>query len=306
MNHHTNHKPAAAALLTSSGQHRRHCRLAFSLLEILVVIAIITILIGIIVPVLGVARTATHRAQCANNQRQIAMIARVYAADFRDYLGQANALDYKNGSDINNGKSLPGEFTKAGFTNPLTSQGDHYLALGYLPLTTTYQGLPGSDLYLCPSVQKTYAAIDDNYWQGKGNVESHYFYSTLLTRPTITTSVRKRRNNVWGPYRSNQILQPGDTIFAGDAMGYTDPGDPSAPAAMVDTWNWDQIGENSTIFGVSATSVTSWLESPAPFHRGGPNALFYDGHVRTMTQPTPDQRYQLRPQFTANYSGIKE
>lgn len=234
------------------------------------------------------------------------MAARLYAVDYRDFLGQAGALDYRNGSDVNNGQSLPGEFVKAGFTNPLTRQPDHYLAMGYLPVTTNYKGEPGSDMFICPSVTRHYDAVAEQYWLSKGNVESHYFFSTLLTRPTINTAVRKPRNNVWGPYRTSQILQPGATFLLGDAMGYTDPAEPEKPAAMVDTWNWDQIGENSTVFGVATTSIGTWLESPAPFHRGGPNGLFYDGHVATIVQPAPTNRYHLRPNFTADFSGSKK
>lgn len=278
----------------------------FSLLEILVVIAIIAILMGIAMPVLSAARTAAHRAQCANNQRQIAMAARLYAADFRDFMGQAAALDYRTATDANNGQSLPSDFVKAGFNNPLTRQPDHYLAMNYLPLSTNYKGNPGSDMFICPSVLKYYDTIANNYWQGKGNVESHYFFSTLLTRPTKTTVTVKAKNNVWGPYRSSQILQPNGTFLLGDAMGFSDPVDSTQPAAMVDTWNWDQIGDKSTVFGVATTFTSNWMNVPAPFHRGGPNGLFYDGHVETILQPPPDNPFLLRPHFTANFSGQRE
>lgn len=275
-------------------------------MEILVVIAIIAILLGIAMPALSAARSATHRAQCANNQRQIAMAARLYAADFRDYMGQAAALDYRTATHTNNGQSLPSDFIKAGFTNPLTRHPDHYLALNYLPLSTNYKGNPGSDMFICPSVSKHYNTIANTYWQGKGNVESHYFFSTLLTRPTLTTVVVKAKNNVWGPYRSSQILQPNDTFLLGDAMGFSNPADPAEPATMVDTWNWDQIGDKSTVFGVAVTFTSNWMDVPPSFHRGGPNGLFYDGHVETIIQPPASDPFKLRPHFTANFSGQRE
>ena len=103
-----------------------------SLLEILVVIAITGILIAIGVPTLAMARTSAHRAHCASNQRQVFLAAGMYAVDHRSYLGQADALDYQTPSSTNNGKPLPGQFLQAGFNNPLTRQGDHYLALGYM------------------------------------------------------------------------------------------------------------------------------------------------------------------------------
>jgi prepilin-type processing-associated H-X9-DG protein len=75
---------------------------------------------------------------------------------------------------------------------------------------------------------------------------------------------------------------------------------------MVDSFNWSQVGECSTGFGVSTSSVNPWLTDPSPYHPGGPNGLYFDGHVDTITPPATDNRYALRKMFTANFSGVIE
>jgi prepilin-type N-terminal cleavage/methylation domain-containing protein len=58
-------------------------RNAFTLIELLVVIAIIALLISILLPALGKARTAGRMAVELNNTRQLALAANVYTNDFK-------------------------------------------------------------------------------------------------------------------------------------------------------------------------------------------------------------------------------
>jgi prepilin-type N-terminal cleavage/methylation domain-containing protein len=61
-------------------------RLAFTLVELLVVIAIIALLMGILVPVLGIAKEKARRVTCMGNIRQFILGINVYADDFDNYL----------------------------------------------------------------------------------------------------------------------------------------------------------------------------------------------------------------------------
>jgi|GEM_PF-2687565 len=277
-------------------------RFGFSLIEMMVVIAVITIILAIALPAISMARTAAHRSQCASNQRQVGIVAGLYGADYRGFYGQAGALDYRTATLINNGETLPESFTQKGLTNPLTRQGDHYLALGYLPLGRTYQDKPGSAMLLCPGVRRRFHSIDPQYHQGVGNVESHIFFSTLLNRPTKLESYRQIRNNIWGPYRIGQIKRPNATYLAGDAVARVDESS-SRHAAMIDVFNWETVGETSTVFGVTTRPSSTWADEQPSHHPGGPNGLHFDGHVETVKQPGVSERFLLRPYFTADATG---
>tara|TARA_R110002049_G_scaffold285698_2_gene466799 strand:- start:3379 stop:4674 length:1296 start_codon:yes stop_codon:yes gene_type:complete len=54
---------------------RRHCRSAFTLVELLVVITIISILMGLLIPAVNSAREVARRNQCGTQQKNLALAA---------------------------------------------------------------------------------------------------------------------------------------------------------------------------------------------------------------------------------------
>ncbi|MFZ2658410.1 MAG: prepilin-type N-terminal cleavage/methylation domain-containing protein [Victivallales bacterium] len=68
---------------TSSG--RRVVRSRFTLIELLIVIAIIAILMAILLPALKNAKEVAHAAHCLNNQKQIGLAVDMFASDHNGF-----------------------------------------------------------------------------------------------------------------------------------------------------------------------------------------------------------------------------
>jgi type II secretory pathway pseudopilin PulG len=125
---------------------------AFTLVELLVVFAIVAILAGLLLPVLSVARDRARRTTCLNNLRQITLGIRLYSDDAND-------------------------------TSP--SSGTNRVIYGYKELMKKYVGLngppsPQDTLFACPADTFHYSFVPNPVaFSNKGRHEEPWsFYSS--------------------------------------------------------------------------------------------------------------------------------
>ncbi|KKR03543.1 MAG: hypothetical protein UT30_C0026G0003 [Candidatus Uhrbacteria bacterium GW2011_GWF2_39_13] len=109
------------------------CRIAFTLVELLVVIVIIVILASILLPALQKAQETSRRIKCINNQKQIGASTEMYVLDFAFY-PPANI-------------SIPGDISHYWYE----TLGDYGIKLKYSGTVEAYDG----SVNQCPNTLKT-------------------------------------------------------------------------------------------------------------------------------------------------------
>lgn len=136
-------------------------RSAFTLVELLVTIAIIATLAGILVPAVNYAREAARRGQCINNQRNIGLSVINYATQNNGLPGQLNQLGTYTGGTGTDGSAITANTARVlswvGSILPLLEENKRYefLTKDAPNQAELAQAATSIAVTLCPSARKT-------------------------------------------------------------------------------------------------------------------------------------------------------
>ena len=158
-------------------------RLAFTLIELLIVMAVMAILSALLLPVLASAKDKAQRTQCINNQRQMALVRQMYADDNSDWLAPPN---WDNGNAFNPGWLYSGLVPNISLP-PWANNLEKAYATGLW-----FRYMPNIKSYLCPvDVQSPY------YNQRKNKMSSYVMNGAVCGYSNVVASCKQTQ--IWSP-----------------------------------------------------------------------------------------------------------
>jgi prepilin-type N-terminal cleavage/methylation domain-containing protein/prepilin-type processing-associated H-X9-DG protein len=247
-------------------------RPAFTLVELLVVIGIISVLIGILLPTIAGARRNAATIKCASNLRSLGQALHLYVNEQKGYVPTYRA-------------------TYGTLRVPWYDQLARYVfnrsASGTPPSIINHIDFAGTIFAGCPSIQFVkqtgagvinsstgygitslpVAPLEPLLAKDKNNVYVHasatppgrYFKFTELKNPANRAMMADM--NGWGGLRA---LDPGPTY-------YTKPSEGGSPQGDIDYYRHGKV------------NIGEYGPTPADVERGRLNVLFCDGHVDLCT-----------------------
>jgi prepilin-type N-terminal cleavage/methylation domain-containing protein len=219
-------------------------RKAFTLIELLTVIAIIGILAAILIPVVGQVRESAKGSLCRSNLRQIGVAAHLYAADNDDFLPPARAANI------------------AALEASTRDAFDMYLDRGYEVFYCPNEGIPSSRTIWDPQ----------GSWytpQYRGGYSIGYFW---LGNPTVPGFGNP--NGYWvdvrgtGDPRDNYLIRvtEPDASLIPIAADHTQQG--GAPGTWILRHPKTTTGSNNVLYGDAHVETKNYTEIRGSWHGG--------------------------------------
>lgn len=224
---------------------------AFTLIKLLVVIAIIAILSALLLPVLSGAKRSGKQIACLNNLRQLQAGWLMYAHEQRD--------------------ALPLNVGEVSINSPHWSSSNSWVVgdvtvsadLSLIRMGSIYPSIGNTDVYHCPSDQ---SLVDNTNILRSRSYSMDYFLNGEIDP------------QYW------QNLPP--SSFTGLATRYASLSSPSKVFVFLDE---SPMTINDGIFMIFRPPSPMWGDMPSDRHNRGSNLSFADGHCEHWTWLAPKQ-----------------
>ena len=304
------HRRAFVEPVKRTGRGSGYTRGGFTLVELLVVVAIIALLLGILLPALGKARDVARSTLCLSNQRQMGAASMVFANEHDNYV-QISTSDLVWNRNVP--KSTRYDFfpNELGTSQPVLKDWASALVpyLGGKPdQTFDDDDFDGSGVYRCPSDPhmddedpgyKIYNNISDG---PSDNKAVSFAVNADLTSVNFGTFAKWTPDQALSPAGANRLAAEGNLgrVFApSDTLLHMDMGTRVSASGkpvnnseilMVTGSYWVTDAQNNTLDGtLGAIEAANWtIRDKLPVdavsevesrHGNNINVVFTDGHA---------------------------
>jgi prepilin-type N-terminal cleavage/methylation domain-containing protein/prepilin-type processing-associated H-X9-DG protein len=254
-------------------------RRGFTLIEVLVVIAIIAVLAGILFPVFARARDRARAISCLSNCKQVGAALQMYYQDYDEVLTPWFVKDNTRPLDAWRHDVVPWDM----LIQPYAKNGQHTDDPSQKPSGTS--AIPPNGIMKCPSFNPSIfvQAADMTDCDGPGALDSwippaEYFANYGIGFGNAAVSNGCTQQDPWFHFAGNDVryppmqtlatvVRPAETVIVADGFTGILPG-----------------GSYATAMGCESANS----------HQGGSNLVFIDGHARWIARNS--ERYLQRDQ----------
>lgn len=254
----------------------RSVRRAFTLVELLTVIAVIAILMAILFPLVGMIRESANRSTCGSNLRQIALAVLSYANDNGGFLpsGRGSATGNYTGlyRRVEDPSHEPNGVIMADHSQMLSSHIARYITLGR-----------SKGVWRCPSNNAMWDAMDNasksTYLinNQSSTIPSYFFGSFLLSHGTAGSPIRSPKSlrtelRAGAAGNQNFATHPNSGVNETYGPDWSTVREPNRIWMIADM----DSGNYGGMEGVPSVTAANAVRRP---HKDGRNYVFFDGHV---------------------------
>lgn len=275
-----------------------HDRFAFTLIELLIVLAIIGILAAILFPVFASARDSARSSACLSNERQIGMATRMYMQDFDGaFFHHHEGWVLDDGTQVD---SLPTDTSGCDGGGQGNSNAEKPWAIFIQPYCS------GRQIMFCPSDTTSRSShLTTNIQDYNGGIEelgsecsvspdgelciaetqNKTMWSYLLNSIFTHKSCRYAKEGVLGGFATEDAISslenPNVIMYSernSSALNATDNNEFGyVPQDDYDTW----AGEGALVrWGEGKYGDQGWIKYDR--HRSGANYIYADGHAKFL------------------------
>ncbi|MFA6960984.1 MAG: prepilin-type N-terminal cleavage/methylation domain-containing protein [Opitutaceae bacterium] len=227
---------------------------AFTLIELLAVIAIIGVLVAILIPIVGSVRTSARASKCVSNLRQYSTAFQLYGNDNRGFYPAPRQPDANNPSANGNSSGGNWQLELAPYTSPKMVDG----AVNFYRLKERDGEI---NIAYCPSYADFFSNVAEVQATNLNALGYGMNFNLNVGGATLNTS-----SGLVTRFCASLIVNPARSVLVGDSSDYHLDGKTSG---------WEVVP-------VSSTRPDGYNSGAPKRHRGRANYLFADGHVATL------------------------